>query len=249
MTGAYTRGVRTLSVLIVGDEILGAEVRDLNGPHLLARARAWGAPVRRAVTVPDDEGAVVEALALLGARSDVIVVSGGIGPTHDDVTRPAVARVLDAPLVRHAEAERRLRGFYGAEVTAADLSMADLPRGATLVDGLRTSAFGFRVRDVVVLPGVPSLFADLVDGMAPWLGGPPLERAEIVTPHREGEIADVLAAAQSGADDVGIGSYPELEGGRWRVRIVVRGTDPDRVRAVRVRLEAELAERVRRTGA
>jgi molybdenum cofactor synthesis domain-containing protein len=232
--------VRTLSVCIVGDEILAGEVRDLNGQYLFDAARSWGAPVLRAMTVPDDEGAVIEAVDLLRAWSEVVVVSGGIGPTHDDVTRSALARVLGAPLVRHAEAERRLRGFYGEAITAADLSMADLPRGACLVDGLRTSSFGFRVGDVVVLPGVPALFRDIVDGLAPWLGGLPLERAEILTPHREGEIAEVLAAVQEAAGDVSIGSYPELDAGRWQVRIVVRGADAERVHAIRDRVERDL---------
>lgn len=236
--------MRTLGLLVVGDEILAGEVRDRNGPYLLDRARTLGVPVVLVVTVPDDAEAVAEALELLRARASTVIVSGGIGPTHDDVTRQAVAAVLGVGLSCHADAARRLRGFYGEDATTADLSMADLPEGAELVEGLRTSAFGFRCGDVVVLPGVPSLYADLVDGLAASWGGTPLARAEVMTPHREGEIAPVLARIQDDATDVSIGSYPELEAGRWHVRVVVRGADPDRVEAVRVRLARELARSV-----
>lgn len=233
--------MRTLGLLIVGDEILAGEVRDRNGPYLLEQARGLGVPVVLVATVPDDAEAVAEALELLRARAVTVIVSGGIGPTHDDVTRQAVAAVMGVGLERHEEAERRLRGFYGEDATDADLSMADLPVGATLVEGLRTSAFGFQCGEVVVLPGVPALYADLVDGMAASWGGTPLARAEVKTPHREGEIAAVLARVQDEAADVSIGSYPELEAGRWHVRVVVRGADADRVEAVRAQLARDLA--------
>lgn len=241
MQRVHSLAMRTLGLLVVGDEILAGEVRDLNGPYLLDRARALGLPVVMVVTVPDDAEAVAEALELLCARAGTVIVSGGIGPTHDDVTRQAVAAVLGVGLERHAEAARRLRGFYGEEATAADLSMADLPVGAELVEGLRTSAFGFSCGEFVVLPGVPSLYADLVDGLAASWGGSPLARAEVVTPHREGEIAPVLTRVQDEAPDVSIGSYPELEAGRWHVRVVVRGADPERVEAIRAQLAGELA--------
>ncbi len=231
--------MRTLGLLIVGDEILAGEVKDRNGPYLLDRARAMGVPVACAVTVPDDADAVAEALDLLRGRAGNVVVSGGLGPTHDDVTRQALAAALGVPLARHEEAERRLRGYFGAHATEADLSMADLPIGSMLVDGLRTPAFGFAVDDYLVLPGVPELFADIVDGLVMTWGGTPLARAEVVAPHREGEIASVLARIQDEATDVNIGSYPELADGRWQVRLVVRGADPDRVEVVRARIARE----------
>jgi molybdenum cofactor synthesis domain-containing protein len=229
--------VRTAAILVVGDEILSGEIADSNGPYLLARLASAGVRVARVVVTPDDEDAIADDLARLRALSDAVVVSGGIGPTHDDVTRPAAARVLGVPLARHEEAERLIRGFYRERVTDAELSMADWPRGARILLGPRTGTFGFSCCGVHVLPGVPPLFRDLADVLAVELAGPPLHRTELLTHRREGEIAPGLAAGQARAHDVAIGSYPVLEDGRWHVRVVLRGPDAARV--------AEVAREVR----
>src|SRR5687768_18620440 len=109
--------MRTASILIVGDEILSGEIRDENGPYLIQRVAAAGVRVQRVAACPDREEEIVAELNRLRALADAVVVSGGIGPTHDDVSRPAMARALGVPLVAHAEAEARIRGFYGALTT------------------------------------------------------------------------------------------------------------------------------------
>jgi molybdenum cofactor synthesis domain-containing protein len=224
--------VRSVSVLIVGEEILRGEVADENGPFLIARLASSGVRAVRQVVVPDEEDPIVEELGRLRALSDAVVVSGGIGPTHDDVTRPAVARALGVPLATHAEAEARIRGFYGERVTEAELAMARMPQGARLLRGARTGTFGFAVGGVYGLPGVPFLFRDLVEGIVPEFTSVPLHRTELVSGRREGELAAVLAGVQGASLDVTIGSYPVCEAGRWSVRIVLRGDDAGRVQAV-----------------
>ncbi len=218
-----------MGILIVGDEILSGEIADENGPWLIGRLGGVGVRTVRQVVVPDDVGQIAEELVRLSAMADAVVISGGIGPTHDDVTRPAVARALGLVLEHHGEAETRIRGFYGDAVTDAELSMAQVPTGARLVNGVKTGTFGFALPGIYVLPGVPFLFRDLIEGIAGDFGATPLHKHELRSDLREGEIAPVLAALQHDQPDVAIGSYPVCEDGCWHVRIVLRGTDRQQV--------------------
>lgn len=232
--------MRSASILIVGDEILKGEITDENGPYFMGQLGAAGIPAVRQVVVPDAAEPIIEELTRLRALSDAVIVSGGLGPTHDDVTRPAIAQALGVPLVTHAEAEARIRGFYGDRVTSAELTMAQMPEGAQLVNGVKTGTFGFVLGGVYALPGVPFLFRDLVDGLTREFGTEPLHTEELRSERREGELAPVLASVQGAATDVAIGSYPVCVDGCWHVRIVLRGTDPARVSAV----AAEIRPRV-----
>ena len=225
--------MRAAAILIVGDEVLSGEVRDENGPFLLARLSAGGARVVRMAAVRDVLDEIADEIRRMRAVADVVLVTGGIGPTHDDLTRPAVAAALGVPLERLPAAEAHVRRWYADATTEAELSMADLPRGSRLVAGARTSALGFAVSGVYVFPGVPFLLRDLVDGCASEFTGEPLHRAEVVTDLREGELADALTAIQAHALDTAIGSYPSLDReGVWRTRIVVRCADRARADAV-----------------
>ena len=234
--------MRTAAILIVGDEILSGEIRDENGPYLIARLAEAGVRVERLAVCPDREDEIVAELRRLRALADAVVVSGGIGPTHDDVTRPAMARALGLPLVPLAEAEEKIRGFYGAATTPAELEMALLPEGARLVRGPKTGGFGFRVGGLYGFPGVPFLLRDLTEAILPEFRGAPLTRVEMLTDLREGEIAVGLTEAQRAAPEVAIGSYPVFTEGRWIVRVVVRGQEALHVTAceqdLRCRLEA-----------
>lgn len=233
--------MNTAALLIIGDEVLSGEVRDDNGPWLIARLTALGTRVVRVSTVPDARDAIVRELRSLRALADVVLTSGGIGPTHDDLTRQTVAEALGLPLVRHAEALERVERWYGARTTEAERTMADLPAGSVLLRGARTDGLGFAVANVVVLPGVPFLLRDLVDGSAERFAGPPLHREEVHTDLREGEVAPDLTRIQASALDVAIGSYPILDGHRWWTKVVVRGADPVRVAAVAASVRAAFA--------
>jgi molybdenum cofactor synthesis domain-containing protein len=225
--------VKTAGVLIVGDEILAGEVRDENGPYLVSRLTALGSRVARVAIVPDREPDVVGELIRLRGMADAVLVSGGIGPTHDDVTRPSVAAALGVPLEPHAEAARRIRRWYGDRTTEAELSMSFMPRGSRLLPGLRTGTFGFAVSGVYVMPGVPALLRDIVEATASEFAGPALHREEVDTGLREGEISDDLTRIQAHALDVAIGSYPQMDvSGSWSTKVVVRSTDPSRCATV-----------------
>jgi molybdenum cofactor synthesis domain-containing protein len=225
--------VRTAAILIVGDEVLSGEVVDANAPFLLARLAALGARVVRTAAVRDVPAEVVDEVRRMRAVADVVLVAGGIGPTHDDVTRPAIAAALGVPLERLPAAVGHIRRWFGDATTEAELSMADLPRGSRLIRGAKTSALGFAVAGVFVFPGVPFLLRDLVEGSAAEFTGEPLHRAEVTTELREGEIAQALTEIQGGSLDAAIGSYPSMDAeGVWRTRIVVRSLDRARAEAV-----------------
>ncbi len=235
------RGMRSVAVLIIGDEILHGEIQDENGPRLIRQFAGRGIEVVRLVVVPDERTAIVTELQRLRALADAVVISGGIGPTHDDHTRPAIAEALGLGLSVHEAAVERIRGFYGDRVTDAELSMAEFPDGARMVDGVRTGTFGFEIRGVYALPGVPSLFTDLVEGIAAEFQRAPLHKVELTTSLREGEIAPRLASAQDDLGDVAIGSYPVCdEHGCWHVRVVIRGEDPSRLADIAKQLELRL---------
>lgn len=217
--------MRTAALLIVGDEILSGEIRDENAPYLLTRFAEAGVRVERVAACPDRATEIVAELTRLRALADAVVVAGGIGPTHDDLTRPAVAEALGLPLEPHPEAEARIRGFYGAAVHETELEMARVPRGARVVVGPRTGTLGFAVAGVYVLPGVPALLRDLTDAILPDFRGAPLHKAEVRTDLREGEIAATLVAVQAQHPGVAVGSYPVLQQGAWTVRVVLRCAD------------------------
>lgn len=233
--------MESVAILIIGDEILSGEIRDENGPYLLKVLNDAGVRVERIVVVPDRREEIVQELRHLRAVADAVVVSGGLGPTHDDVTRPAVAESVGVELEPNAEAVERVRGFYADRATDAELAMADMPRGAALVNGRRTPTFGFRIAGVYALPGVPYLFRDIAERLPEEFETKPLHKRELASRRREGEIAPHLAKVQGECPDVAIGSYPVYEKGSWHVRVVLRATDEARLAEVAARLEPTLA--------
>jgi len=213
---------RTAAIVIIGDEILSGEVDDENAAYLARTLTGLGIRVIGIQVVPDTTVAISQAIRAATHLADLIIVTGGIGPTHDDVTRQAVAEALDVPCERHAEAEDVLRRGYGDHLTGADLEMADLPRGARLLKSTRTGAYGFAVADVHVLPGVPNLLKAIFGELAELWEPHDYYREEIVTSLREGQIAPGLRAIQAAHPRVAIGSYPVKTEAGYRVRIVLR---------------------------
>ncbi|HEX7879981.1 MAG TPA: competence/damage-inducible protein A, partial [Candidatus Eisenbacteria bacterium] len=211
-------------LLIVGNEVLSGEVTDRNIAFLTRRLTELGTRVTGVRIVPDEDDAIVEGVREAIVPGHPLLVTGGIGPTHDDRTRPAVARALELPLARHAEAEERLRASYGARLTGAELEMAMLPAGARLAAGPASGVCGFVVGRVYVFPGVPDLLVDVFEAVAADFVGAPLHRVEVATPIKEGDFAPALAALAEEYPDVAIGSYPVRNGAGWMVRLILRGT-------------------------
>jgi molybdenum cofactor synthesis domain-containing protein len=228
--------VSTARIVIIGNEVLSGEVPDGNIHFLARRLTELGTRVRSIEVVPDEDEAIVAALrAGIADNGTRILATGGIGPTHDDRTRAAVAAALGVPLERHAEAEECLRAGYGPGITASELDMALLPRGSRLVIGRRTRVAGFVAGPVHVFPGVPDLLVDVFETLAHEFAGNPEHRLEILSPLKEGDFAPELTRVALDFPDVAIGSYPARIDGRWQVRLILRGLDAARV--ARVALE------------
>lgn len=239
-------GAATSAVLVIGNEVLSGQTQDANLSYLAARLAALGLPVVEARVVRDVEDEIVRAVNELRARATYLFTTGGIGPTHDDITTAAVAKAFGVDVVRDPDAEARLRAHYGqAAVNDARLKMADVPRGATLVDNPVSTAPGFRMGNVIVMAGVPSIARAMFDAVAPSLaGGPPVVARAVRTTLLEGDFAADLARVQAAHDGVDIGSYPFFRAGRMGVSLVVRGTDPAAVDAA----VADVESMVRRLG-
>ncbi len=214
----------TAAMLVVGNEILSGRTRDANVQYLGAALGELGIRLVEVRVVEDDVAAIVEALDQLRERHAYVFTTGGIGPTHDDVTAAAVARAFGRGLGRHPEAVRRLERFYGAEINAARLKMAEIPDGAELIDNPISAAPGFRLGNVHVFAGVPRIMQAMFEGIRHSLKGGPRMLSETVTISiPEGRLAAGLAEAQTRNPRVEIGSYPFSHGERKGVRVVVRG--------------------------
>lgn len=234
-----SEALRTAAILVIGNEILTGRTRDANLPFLAAELNRLGVRVREGRILPDEIDTIVEALNACRARYDHVFTTGGIGPTHDDVTAEAVARAFGVRLVRHPEAERRLRAWYPPEkINEARLKMADVPEGAELIDNPVSVAPGFRIGNVFVLAGIPEVARAMFETIRPQLeGGPPLLSRTLRVLAPEGDVAAPLAEVQARHAAVEIGSYPFYRFGQVGTHLVVRGRDPARIEAVMRELE------------
>lgn len=232
----------TAAILIIGDEILSGRTRDSNMHYLAGELTRMGIDLREARMVPDVHTEIVNAVNDLRARYDHVFTSGGIGPTHDDITADAVAAAFARPITIRADARAILAAHYqksGLEFNAARLRMARIPDGADLIDNPISAAPGFSLGNVHVMAGVPSVFVAMVAGLLPRLtGGMPVLSQTYRIDRGEGVIAEPLAALAAEFSDLSIGSYPFIEKGAYGSNIVVRGTDPARLNAAVLRLAA-----------
>lgn len=223
-------------LLIIGNEVLSGEVADLNMQFLTKRLTALGTRVRSVRVVPDEDDVIVSTIREFSITDSPLLVTGGIGPTHDDRTRGAVALATGRALVRHAGAEERLRAGYAQHLTEAELEMAMLPAGARLAIGPRSGVFGFVIDRIYVFPGVPDLLVDVFESVAGEFAGRPDHRIEIATSLREGHFAEALGLLAVEYPDVAIGSYPIRGALGWSVRLILCGPDPARVEAAAARV-------------
>jgi molybdenum cofactor synthesis domain-containing protein len=237
---------RRACVIIIGNEILSGRTQDANLPFLGRRLAALGILLAETRVLPDEERVIVEAVNHCRRRYDYVFTTGGIGPTHDDITSAAVARAFNVDLVREAEAVRRLSEYYGdEELNAARLKMADIPRGAVLIDNPISAAPGFQMENVFVLAGIPEVMQAMFESIVPRLArGRPIVSRTVTTDLREGRIADRLKALQERYPGVSIGSYPFFGSTRRGVNLVMRGTDQETL----TRLTHELESLIRDLG-
>lgn len=219
----------TAAMLVIGDEILSGRTRDANMHHLAGVLTEAGITLREVRIVSDDQDAIVAAVRALSAAADHVFTSGGIGPTHDDITADCIAAAFDVPIDIRDDARALLQAHYdrqGSELNAARLRMARIPDGATLIDNPVSTAPGFTLRNVHVMAGVPSVFRAMVDSvMATLTRGTPLISRSIRVVKGEGDIAGPLGAIAQAFPALSIGSYPFQKDGIYGANIVLRGHD------------------------
>ncbi len=224
----------TACLLVIGNEVLSGRTADANIRFLATRLGELGIPLREVRVIPDVAGTIFTTLNEVRARFDHVFTTGGIGPTHDDITSECVAAAFGVPWEKHPEAWARLEEYYLR--TRGDLSefnpprqrMATMPRGAILIDSAVSIAPGFTIGNVHVMAGVPRIMQSMFDTLASRLaGGPPIVSAAVhATGMAEGRIADGLAAVQGRYPGLDIGSYPYYRTGANGVAIVAKGNDP-----------------------
>jgi molybdenum cofactor synthesis domain-containing protein len=231
----------TAAVLIIGNEILSGKTQDANLKFLGESFARLGIVLAEARVIRDEPEVIAAVVNELRARYTYVFTTGGIGPTHDDLTAESIARAFGVELVVDEEARRRI-ATSGRELNAARLKMATVPKGATLIDNSVSLAPGFRIGNVFVLAGIPSIArAMFAAAEAELEGGRPILSESIDVYQREGDFAAALEAIAKRYPEVDIGSYPFSREGRLGASLVVRGTDPARVAAAMAEIRATLA--------
>ncbi|MGC1262035.1 MAG: molybdopterin-binding protein [Jannaschia helgolandensis] len=235
-----TAAMPTAAMLVIGDEILSGRTRDANMHHLAGQLTDAGITLAEVRVVSDDHDAIVRALNDLRDTWDTVFTSGGIGPTHDDITADAVADAFDVHIDVRDDARALLAAHYartGAELNAARLRMARIPDGATLIDNPVSIAPGFSIGNVHVMAGVPSVFQAMVATVLPTLtGGEPMLSTSTRIDRGEGDIAGPLGILAQDYADLSVGSYPFQKDGKFGSNIVIRGQDRARLEEATARL-------------
>jgi molybdenum cofactor synthesis domain-containing protein len=217
----------TAALLIIGNEILSGRTQDANLAYIAKGCEAIGVRLREVRVVPDMEAEIVAGLNALRARYTYVFTTGGIGPTHDDITAAAIARAFGLAIERNAQAVAVLEAYYPpGQLTEPRLKMSEMPVGASLIDNPVTSAPGFQIGNVFVMAGVPAICKGMFDGLKSRLvGGPLMLSRSISCPLPEGQIAEALAAIQNRYPQVEIGSYPFFRRGVPGTALVLRSPE------------------------
>ncbi len=233
------------AMLVIGDEILSGRTRDANMHYLAGELTRTGIDLREVRVISDDPDAIVAGVQALSAAYDVVFTSGGIGPTHDDITAENVARAFDRPISVRDDARAILTAHYAAreqELNEARLRMARIPEGATLIDNPISAAPGFTIENVHVMAGVPSIFQAMLASVLPTItGGAPVLSQTLEVRRGEGDIAGPLTDLAARYPDLTFGSYPFMRDGCHGANVVVRGQDGTRVDAAMAELSGIFA--------
>jgi molybdenum cofactor synthesis domain-containing protein len=229
----------TAAILIIGEEILSGKVEDENARYLVRELRGLGVNVRRIDVIPDDTDEIASTLRALSSRFDHVFTSGGVGPTHDDVTLPAVAAAFGMQVARRPELEAMIRQATQENFHERDLRMADIPDGARLLYGIPADAGRWpvvAVHNVFVLPGVPVIFRRKFDSIREMFRSGPIFSRAVYSREAEGGIAATLDAVVDEFPSVSIGSYPRFDQHDYQVKITLDGRDGDAVERATARL-------------
>ncbi|QJF52802.1 competence/damage-inducible protein A [Roseobacter ponti] len=237
----------TAAMLVIGDEILSGRTRDANMYYLAGELTAAGIDLREVRVVSDDSEAIIAAVQALSAAYNHVFTSGGIGPTHDDITADSIAAAFGRSIDVREDARSLLEAHYkksALELNAARLRMARIPEGAGLIENPVSVAPGFVVENVYVMAGVPSVFKAMVESILPQLtGGAPLISETLRINRGEGDIAGPLGEIAASYPQLSMGSYPfQQRDGKYGANVVIRGGDSALVAEAMAKLQAAFAE-------
>jgi FAD synthetase len=216
---------KTAGIILIGNEILSGKTRDENAAYLCRELRALGVDVRRIVIIPDEVALIAEEVAAFTKSFDLVFTSGGVGPTHDDVTMEGVARAMAVPIVRHPELVALLERYYRGTVTDAALRMAEIPEGAELLTGGALRFPTILMRNVYVLPGVPEIFRKKFDALRERFRDQPIHLKNVFVRIGEGTLADYLNRLLEAFPLLQVGSYPELSNPEYQVKVTLESRD------------------------
>lgn len=236
--------VPTAAIVVIGDEILSGKFREDNATWLLGELRELGVALRRIQVIPDDLDDIRDTVRADAARFDHVFTSGGVGPTHDDVTIAGIARAFEVPVVRHPDLEAQLRAYYGAALLDAHLRMAEVPEGARLITADHPSWPVTSVRNVYVLPGVPVIFRKKFSAIRERFRAQPFHVRRLYCMTDEGAIAADLDAVVAAYPAVAVGSYPRFEATDYRVIVTLESKEASLAEAAANALADRLGSRV-----
>ena len=232
----------TAAILVIGDEILSGKTEEQNARFLIGELRELGVSLRRILTIPDQVDEVAAAARELAAGVDYLFTSGGVGPTHDDVTITGIARAFGRPVVRHPELEAkirayfgdgadesRLREFYQGQVNEARLKLADFPEGAELIMDARLGFPTIKCENFYILPGIPEILEQKFDALRDRFTAAPYFLRVVYTSDGEGTIAEHLNATLVAFPDLMLGSYPKIGDPEYAVKLTLESKDRDYV--------------------
>jgi len=244
-SGVSQTEVVTAGLVVIGDEILSGRTKDRNIGHIAEKLTDAGIQLREVRIVADDQAAIVEAVNALRHRYDHVFTTGGIGPTHDDITAEAVAKAFDLPIEQNEGAlEIMQRHYRQSELTPARLRMTRMPVGAELINNPVSVAPGFSIGNVHVMAGVPQIMHSMLDNVLPGLrSGTRILSRTVRVDSKEGDIADVLQEAQQKFPDTAVGSYPFHVDNKFGVNVVLRAAKREHIDSAADWMTARLSER------
>src|SRR6059036_335155 len=216
---------KTAGIILVGNEILSGKIEDANAIYLCRELRRLGMDVRKIAIIPDDVDVIAAEVAAAHRAWDVVFTSGGVGPTHDDVTIEGVARALGVAVVRHPQLAGLLRQYYGERLNEAHLKMAEVPEGAELVGAESLRFPTIVMRNVYVLPGVPEIFRQKFDAIRERFRDAPIHLRSVFVRMGESTLADHLNAVLKDFPALMLGSYPEFSNPEYRVKVTLESRD------------------------
>ncbi len=220
---------RTAGIIVIGNEILSGKVVDTNSPFLARELRALGVTVRRILTIPDELDDIAAAVAEFHECYDLVFTSGGVGPTHDDVTMEGVARGLGRRVVRHPAIEGRIREFYKDKANEARLKMSEVPEGTELIVDGRLGFPTIKCENVYILPGIPEILEAKFHAIRERFAASPYFLRVVYTSEGEGAIAEHLNATLAAFPELLLGSYPKIGDPEYAVKLTLESKDREYV--------------------